>query len=334
MKIDIKSTLVLFLILLNPVLLSQADYQTLEIGQSAPDFSLPGIDGKTYTLGNFKSDILVVIFTCNHCPTAQTYEDRIIAIVDQYKKKGVDFVAISPNDPQSVRLDEMGYTDVGDDFEDMKIRAEYKGFNFPYLYDGETEEASKKYGPVTTPHVFIFDKERKLRYVGRVDDSEEGVTSDTKHDMRNALEALLAGKTPDPQTTKTFGCSIKWSDKQESVKEYYDKIYNEEVSLESIDTDGIRKLLKNSSENLRLINVWATWCGPCIVEFPELVKINFMYRHRGFELITISADNPVSSYNILLAASSRLSFSLTNPPISEFLPFAGSKSLFSIKSLS
>src|SRR4030043_1455177 len=195
MKMINKSTLVLILLSIPAALLSQPDYPTLEIGQPAPDFSLPGIDGKTYTLDDFKSDILVIIFTCNHCPTAQTYEDRIIKLVDQYSNKGVDFVAISPNDPQSVRLDELGYTDLGDELEDMKIRAEYKGFNFPYLYDGETQETSRKYGPVATPHVFIFDKERKLKYVGRVDDSEDGITPDTMHDMREALDALLAGKT-------------------------------------------------------------------------------------------------------------------------------------------
>ena len=287
-----KFSLLLSLLLVTKMLLAQSDYPTLEIGQTAPDFRLPGVDGKTYTLGDFKSNILVVIFTCNHCPTAQTYEDRIIALVDQYKKRGVDFVAISPNDPQSVRLDELGYTDLGDDLEDMKIRAEYKGFNLPYLYDGETEETSRKYGPVATPHVFIFDQDRKLRYVGNVDDSEEGITPATKHNMRDALDALLAGKTPVIQTTKTFGCSIKWSDKRESVKKYYEQIYNEEVKLETIDTNGIKQLIKNDSEKLRLINVWATWCGPCVVEFPELVRINFMYRNRDFELITISADNP------------------------------------------
>ena len=126
MKMITKSILLLPLLLVTTTLLSQTDYPTLEIGRSAPDFSLPGVDGKTYTLGDFKSDILVVIFTCNHCPTAQTYEDRIIALVEQYKRQGVDFVAISPNDPQSVRLDELGYTDLGDEFEDMKIRAAYK----------------------------------------------------------------------------------------------------------------------------------------------------------------------------------------------------------------
>lgn len=278
---------------------AQPDYPTLAIGQSAPDFTLPGVDGKTYSLSDFKSNILVIIFTCNHCPTAQTYEDRLIPMVDEYRKKGVDFVAISPNDPQSVRLDELGYTDLGDDFEDMKIRAEYKGFNFPYLYDGETEETSRKYGPVATPHVFIFDQNRILQYVGNVDDSEEGITASTRHNMRNALDALLAGNIPETQTTKTFGCSIKWSDKREMVKQYYKDIYSEEVKLNMIDEEGIKKLVKNESGKLRLINVWATWCGPCVAEFPDLVETNFMYRNRNFEMITISADNPAKSEQVL-----------------------------------
>jgi thiol-disulfide isomerase/thioredoxin len=299
MKFRIYSLLFLLLFSGMTTLQSQTDYPTLEIGETTPDFSLPGIDGKIYTLEDFKSDILVIIFTCNHCPTAQTYEDRIIKLVDTYSQRGVDFVAISPNDPQSVRLDELGYTDLGDELEDMKIRAEYKGFNFPYLYDGETQETSKKYGPVATPHVFIFDKDRKLRYVGRVDDSEDGITPETKYDTRDAIEAMLAWKTPETQKTKTFGCSIKWSDKHESVKKYYEKIYHEEVNLESIGLDEIKRLIKNDSENLRLINIWATWCGPCITEFPELAEINFMYRHRSFELITISADNPGKDEEVL-----------------------------------
>jgi thiol-disulfide isomerase/thioredoxin len=132
-----------------------------------------------------------------------------------------------------------------------------------------------------------------------VDDSEAGITPDTKYDTRNAIEAMLAGRTPETQQTKTFGCSIKWSDKRESVKQYYEKLYKEEVNLVSIDVNGIKKLIKNDSENLRLINVWATWCGPCITELPDLVEINCMYRHRNFELVTISADNPDKNEQVL-----------------------------------
>ena len=275
------------------------DYSTLEIDQQAPGFDLPGVDGKNYTLEDFDGDILVVIFTCNHCPTAQTYEERIIDLVAKYKPKGVDFVAISPNDPKSLRLDELGYTDLGDELDDMKIRAEFVGFDFPYLYDGDDQEVSKKYGPVATPHVFIFNKERKLKFVGRIDDSEDGIADLTKFDTRDAIEALLAGKTPEVQKTKTFGCSIKWADKRGAVEDYYKQIYSEDVDIEMIDEAGIKELTKNNSESIRLINVWATWCGPCVTELPDLVEMNFIYRHRGFELVTISADVPDKKEEVL-----------------------------------
>ncbi len=271
---------------------AQADHPTLQIGQTAPDFLLPGIDGKDYSLKDFDDNkFLVILFTCNHCPTAQSYEDRIIQLVDDYQGKGVGFLAVSPNDPLAVRLDELGYTDLGDDLEDMKIRAEYKKFNFPYIYDGETQEMSRKYGPVATPHVFIFDSGRKLRYVGRIDDSELAARPDTKHDTRNALEELLAGTQVTVEKTKTFGCSVKWSDKREASKRAFEKILQEEVKLEEISTEGVQALVRQKSDKLTLINVWATWCGPCVTEFPDLVEINLMYRNRDFEFITISADN-------------------------------------------
>jgi peroxiredoxin len=277
-----------------------ADHETLTVGTPAPDFDLPGIDGRRYSLSSFESaELLVLIFTCNHCPTAQSYEERIIALADDYRGRGVSVVAISPNDPKAVRLDELGYTDLNDTLEEMKVRAEFKGFTFPYLYDGETQSVSEAYGPVATPHVFIFDRERVLRYVGRVDDSEEGVHAGTSHDTRDALEELLAGQVVTTQTTKTFGCSVKWADKREAAQRALAKLAQEEVSLETIDSAGIRALAANDSDNLRLINVWATWCGPCVVEFPDFVEMNRMYRLRGFELVSISADGPAKHAKVL-----------------------------------
>src|SRR5881275_1080276 len=171
-----------------------ADFEpvTLPIGSAAPSFALMGTDGRMYDLKDFsQAKLLVVIFTCNHCPTAQYYEERLKQIVDDYKRKGVALVAINPNDPKSVRLDELGYTDLSDSFKEMIVRARYKKFNFPYLYDGDKQETARAYGPVATPHAFVFDKERKLRYVGRVDDSERPELVKT-HDLRNAIDALLA----------------------------------------------------------------------------------------------------------------------------------------------
>jgi len=276
-----------------PLVLSAAEeVKTLEIGEKAPDFRLPGVDGKTHSLKDFaKANILVVVFTCNHCPTAQAYEDRIKKLADDYRGKGVALIAISPNDPKAVRLDELGYTDLSDSFAEMKIRAIEHGFNFPYLYDGDTQKSSRAYGPVATPHVFIFDKERTLRYAGRVDDSEK-IEKVTTSDTRNAIDALLDGKTVPLEKTKSFGCSIKWADKEGSVKQAFERWAKEEVTLEPIDEQAVKELVKNSSDKLRLLNVWATWCGPCVVEFPELIEINRMYRNREFEMVTLSADSP------------------------------------------
>jgi peroxiredoxin len=264
---------------------------TLQIGQPAPNFELPGVDGKTWRLADFQdAKVLVVIFTCNHCPTAQAYEDRIIQLHEDYNDRGVALVAISPNDPLSVRLDELGYTDVSDSLEDMKIRAEDKKFPFPYLYDGDQQEVSAAYGVLATPHVYIFDQDRKLRYVGRIDDSD--VREVTSHDARNAVEALLAGKPVPVEKTRVFGCSTKWSDKRHTVTESLQRWNAEPVELKTIDVEGVKELAANDSGKLRLMNLWATWCGPCVQELDELVTMHRMYRKRDFELITISLDEP------------------------------------------
>jgi peroxiredoxin len=265
---------------------------TLPLGSSAPDFRLPGVDGRSYSLQDFAAaKILVVLFTCNHCPTAQYYEERIKNLVRDYKEKGVAFVAISPNDPKSVRLDELGYTDLGDTLEEMKVRAQHRQFNFPYLYDGETESVARAYGPVATPHVFIFDAQRKLRYAGRIDDSEREQFVKS-HEARNALDALLAGQEPVIKQTKVVGCSVKWAGKAESVKAYTDKLAAEPVTLEPTDANALKALRKNGSDKFRLVTFWATWCAPCVAEFHEFVTMNRMYRRRDFELITVSVNRP------------------------------------------
>ena len=272
---------------------------TLPIGASAPDFKLPGVDGKKYSLKDFKSSpVLVVVFTCVHCPTAQYYEDRLIKLVEDYKEKGVSLVAISPNDPRSVRFDELGYTDLGDSYDEMKMRAAHKVFNFPFLYDGDTEEASRAYGPVATPHAFVFDKARKLRYVGRIDDDERG-TSIQSHDLRHALDALLAGRAVPVPQTPAFGCSVKWAGKEGAVALYHAKLALEPVNVELIDPDGLRALRTNDSGKLRLVNFWATWCGPCITEMPDFIEINRMYRQRAFELVLVAANYPDERKEVL-----------------------------------
>jgi peroxiredoxin len=269
-----------------------ADHKTLEIGASAPDFSLPGIDGKMYNLASFKNaDVLAIVFMCNHCPTSQAYEDRIVKLTADYAGKGVKVVAINPNNPKSLRLDELGYSDLGDSFEEMKIRAKDRHFNFPYLYDGETEVTSNRYGPVATPHIFIFDKYRKLRYQGRIDDMENPAKTPHSLDARNAIDALLNGKEVPVAITKTFGCSIKWAEKGNWTEKAAITWAKEPVKLDTINVVGIAGVVKNQSDRLRLINVWATWCGPCVAEFDDLVLLNHMYRDRGLEFVSISTDD-------------------------------------------
>ena len=273
---------------------------SLPIGAKAPDFNLPGVDGQSYSLASFsKAKILVVVFTCNHCPTAQAYEDRLIRFTGEYQTLGVAVVAISPNDPLAVRLDELGYTDMGDTFDEMKLRASQKKFNFPYLYDGETETVSRAYGPVATPHIFVFDEERKLRYQGRFDDVEKPSKTPTSFDTQNAVNALLAKKLVTVEHTKVFGCSVKWSEKKDYQQKALDEWAREPVTLQSIDEAGIKELVKNNSEKLRLINVWATWCGPCVTEFAEFITINRMYRGRDFEFVSLSADDPLKKEKVL-----------------------------------
>jgi len=275
-------------------------YKTLETGAKAPDFNLPGIDGKNYTLASFKSaKVLAIVFICNHCPTAQAYEERIKKITSDYASKGVTLVAINPNNPNSLRLDELGWSDVGDSFEDMKIRAKDKAFNFVYLYDGETEAVSRQYGPISTPHIFIFDKDRILRYNGRIDDMENPKKTPNVQDARNAIDAVLAGKPIATPVTKVFGCSVKWLEKNDWIEKAKVEWAKEPVSVEPISAEGIAQLLKNDSDKLRLINVWATWCGPCVVEFPEFITFNRMYRARDFEFISISADMPENKEKVL-----------------------------------
>lgn len=284
-----RAFLPVLLALLFPALAAE-NPTTLALGAAAPDFNLPGVDGRNWALKDFAgSKALVVIFTCNHCPTAQYYEDRIKRITSDYKAKGVAVVAISPNDPKSVRLDELGWTDLSDTFAEMKIRAKDHEFNFPYLYDGDSEAVSRAYGPVATPHAFVFDGKRKLQYVGAIDDSER-IAKVTKHHLREALDAVLAEREPAVKQTKVVGCSVKWAGKEAQVKAYMEKLAAEPVSVAAADASALGMLRKNDSGKFRLINFWATWCAPCREEMPAMERLYRRHHERGFVLLAVSVD--------------------------------------------
>ena len=292
--------LALFLVLCAALTLSAADsslppgVRELRIGDAAPDFKLPGIDGKTHTLADFKAaPVLMVVFLSNHCPYSHATEDRLIPFVTEAKKRGLAVVSINPNHPDAVRIDELGYSKYNDSFDEMKLYAKEKGFTFPYLYDGDTQATAKAYGCLATPHVFLFDRERKLRYKGRYDDSRfADAATVTSHDARNAVEALLAGRPVPVELTPVMGCSTKWNEKKAEVAQATENWEQTPVTVEKIDAAGIAALARNDTKKLRVINVWATWCAPCVKEFPGLVSIARRLGNRDFELITVSMDDP------------------------------------------
>ena len=270
----------------------QGEHPTLKIGSSATEFSLKGIDDKFHTLAEYAdAPILAIAFISNHCPASQLYEGRIKQVVRDYADKGVKLIAIAPNGPMAVAPRELNYAEVDDSFDSMKIHAEYRQFNFPYLYEGDTQQVAHQYGPKVTPHIFIFDRERKLRYEGRIDDNMRG-NNIKSNDARNALDALIAGRAVPVEHTPVFGCSTKWNSaiagKQREMKEWMAK----PVTLETVSLDGLKKLRTNPTGKTLMINFWATWCGPCQTEYPELLTTYLWYRSRDFEFVSVALNTP------------------------------------------
>ncbi|SFC58349.1 AhpC/TSA family protein [Flagellimonas taeanensis] len=171
-----------------------------EIGDVASDFSLKNVDGKMVSLSDYaNAKGFLVIFTCNTCPYAKAYEDRIIALDRKYKSRGVPVIAINPNSKS------------GDGFAEMKERAKEKGFTYPYLYD-EGQKVYPQYGATRNPHVFLLEKTAKgnvVRYIGAIDDNYQDASQVKDKFVENAVDAMLAGKEIDPSTTKAIGCGIK-----------------------------------------------------------------------------------------------------------------------------
>lgn len=264
----------------------------LALGSAAPNFSLPGVDGKIHKLGDYAaSSVLVVVFTCNHCPVAQVYEQRIEKLYKDYGPRGVAVVAIQGNDPKALTIDELDSSDTSDTLAEMKIRVAWKHLDYPYLYDGATQSVTRAYGPQATPHVFIFDKSRLLRYEGRFDDNFR-IEKVTVQDARNAVDALLAGKPVPVDHTAAFGCSTKWQEKEALREEAERKLNAQPVTLDMVDAAGLKTLRANAGETYTLVSFWATWCGSCVAEFADMQDNLRMYSDRGFNLVTVSANAP------------------------------------------
>jgi peroxiredoxin len=265
----------------------------LKIGAQAPDFNLPGVDDKMHSLKEYASaKVLAIVFTCDHCPVAQMYEKRIKQLTADYRNRGVAVVAIMPNDPNAIHLSELGHTDLSDSLPEMKLRTQYRQFNYPYLSDGATQAVALKYGPVATPHIFIFDQQRKLKYEGRIDsNSREELVS--KHEARDAIEAVLADKPVAVEHAPAVGCSTKWAYKEAGAKAEVAQGEQEPVNVELVSADQLKALRTNTAtKRLLLVNFWATWCGPCTAEFPELQKMVRQYRKRELDIVTVSINAP------------------------------------------
>ena len=173
---------------------ANSEHPLMKTGTPAPDFALKGTDDQVHTLAEFsQAKLLVVMFESIHCPVSENYEGRMRGLYDEYHDKGVAFVAINPNNPKAVRLDELGYTDLTDAPADMKIRVRNRQIPWPYLYDGETQSTVQKFGAVATPHVFIFDQDRKLRYEGRIDDNQNEATFAERNDVYDPADLRPGG---------------------------------------------------------------------------------------------------------------------------------------------
>jgi len=290
---------VLLVLLVSLAASAEERHPILALGSIAPDFALPGVDGKIHALSDYASSpVLAVVFTCNHCPIAQMYEQRIQKLAADYANRGVAVVAIEPNDPKAIRIDELDSSDVSDTLAEMKIRVRYKHLTYTYLYDGDTQKVTRAYGPQATPHIFIFDQQRRLQYEGRIDNSYRTELVKT-NDARNAIEALLAHKDVAVKHTGVFGCSTKWSEKSADRVAAMQKLEAQPVTVTLASKADLAKLRTNPSHKLMLVDFWATWCGSCIVEFGDIEDTLRMYEDRDFLLVTISANMPDERASVL-----------------------------------
>jgi peroxiredoxin len=188
------------LTLLTVILMSFTNPTGYQPGDKATDFKLKSVDGKMYSMSDYKdAKGFIVVFTCNHCPFAVKYEDRVIELAKKYKSKGYVLLAINPNDPAA---------QPDDSFDKMKVRAKEKGFTFPYLFD-EGQKIYPQYGATKTPHVFLLDKNLIVKYIGAIDDNVEDASAVKEHYLEDAIAALENGKEPTIPVTKAIGCSIK-----------------------------------------------------------------------------------------------------------------------------
>ncbi|WP_074654237.1 redoxin domain-containing protein [Terriglobus roseus] len=273
----------------------QATARPLALGDALPAFSLPGTDGVVHKPADWQqSQVLVVAFLCNHCTESQLYESRLNDMTKRFTGNGVSVVAIQSSNPKAVTEKDLAWSDVGDSLEEMKERATFRNFHFPYLYDGNTGSTAEAFGATVAPSVFIFDKNRKLRYTGSFD-SDPANGPATVHSATTAVEELLAEKPVSVASTKAAGCTLHLGPHAE-VKATID---NGPISVTLASAQMLSKLRQNPTGKLLLVNFYATWCGPCVTEFPDLMATNRMYRDRAFAFTTVSSNVPAEQPEVL-----------------------------------
>jgi peroxiredoxin len=265
---------------------------SMAIGAPAPDFSLPGVDGRVHTLAEYaESPVVAIVFMANGCPASQQYEARIQALAETYRDRRVAVMAVNPNNPDALRLDALGHTDVGESLEGMKTRAAFSGLTYPYLSDGDTQALTRAMGVTATPQMFIFDRARSLRYQGRIDDNVREALA-TTHEARDAIDALLAGRPVAVAETTPIGCAPALATTPSARTTEAAGYAAEPVTVQAAGPDELRALRRNGTGKLLLVNYWATWCGPCVTEFPDLEATYRMYRARGFDFVAVSTNEP------------------------------------------
>lgn len=276
------------------------EHPILPIGSPLPDFLLPGIDGRMHKPADYTSaKILAVVFECNHCPTSQLYEGRLEKLYADYRDKGLMMVAINPNNPKSVRYDEMGYTDMSDSLAEMKVRAKFRRIPWPYLYDGETQAVSIKFGVVATPHIYLFDQQRKLQYQGRIDDNQREDLVKTL-DARAALDAMLAGKPVAVQNTGAFGCTTKWMSKATGVEQELARNQAAKVTIEPITADGLKQLKANPTDKPVLFYFWSPANALSTSQLHGFMETYWMYhKERGFDMVMVATGDQQAALDVL-----------------------------------
>jgi peroxiredoxin len=247
----------------------------LAVGKPAPDFTLPDLKGQNHTLKDYRGRIVALGFISTNCPISNDYNTRMRAIAEDYDKQNVVFLGINSNYNEPPPA--------------IKAHAAKNNLTFPILKD-EGNKIADAYGAQRTPEIFLIDTEGVLRYHGRIDNSRE-VRRVNRQDLRTALNELIEGKAVSVSEGKAFGCPIKRSQGAQKIKAAGTRTKVAEPKVAMLKPADFNKYKAAAKGKVLVVNFWATWCGPCVAEFPELVALDAKYRDKGVRMAGISVDD-------------------------------------------